>query len=306
MKINIISTLILSVVIITSVSCDGLITEGLDNQDREYIVTKIMYTSNIEGNYELYTINPDGTEQKKFINLPSSVEYHSCWSPDGKYVVFTSDFYSSGTRQLCIAKENGTEMRLLLQIAGGAASPAWSPDGAMIAFLNNNDVYVMNYDGTDVRRLTTDAGTKYGISWSRDSKRVIYDLNSSTSICSINADGSSSGPSVIVSGYNDASPVFSPDGNYIYVQRNDSGWHVFRINSDGTNPVNLTANFTLLSAKAHVAISPDGTGIYFAGEETVTYTCYNVYKWVDANTYIRLTNNFASGAATFYVSFKTK
>jgi TolB protein len=47
--------------------------------------------------------------------------------------------------------------------------PAWSPDGARIAFQSDRDgnweIYVMNVDGTDVQRLTDNDVKDEGPEW---------------------------------------------------------------------------------------------------------------------------------------------
>jgi TolB protein len=46
---------------------------------------------------------------------------------------------------------------------------AWSPDGRRIAFSNdrdgNREIYVMNADGSEVRRLTNSLGVDFAPSW---------------------------------------------------------------------------------------------------------------------------------------------
>ena len=56
--------------------------------------------------------------------------------------------------------------------------PAWSPDGRSIAFASSRDgsgdVYVMDADGTNVRRLTTDFYVSDGLDWSPDGTRIAF------------------------------------------------------------------------------------------------------------------------------------
>jgi Tol biopolymer transport system component len=68
-------------------------------------------------------------------------------------------------------------------------NPRWSPDGTRIAFKSNRahysgnapeqgkadyDLYTMNADGSDVRRLTTDAANEHDPSWAPDGKSIVY------------------------------------------------------------------------------------------------------------------------------------
>ena len=56
--------------------------------------------------------------------------------------------------------------------------PAWSPDGKSIAFASNKDgefnIYTINPDGTDLKRITTQTGNELEPNWSPDSKTIVY------------------------------------------------------------------------------------------------------------------------------------
>ncbi|MFW6116209.1 MAG: TolB family protein, partial [bacterium] len=55
---------------------------------------------------------------------------------------------------------------------------AWSPSGEQIAFSSDRDgnyeIYVMNADGSDQRRLTSSPGTDWGATWSPDGARIAF------------------------------------------------------------------------------------------------------------------------------------
>ena len=58
-------------------------------------------------------------------------------------------------------------------------SPAWSPDGATIAFTRftgtQADIWVMNADGSSAKRLTSGAALDVLPSWSPDAKRIVFE-----------------------------------------------------------------------------------------------------------------------------------
>jgi Tol biopolymer transport system component len=70
------------------------------------------------------------------------------------------------------------------------AFPAWSPDGTQIAFRSergeNSDIYVMNIDGTNLRRLTTHEATDTQPSWSSDGARIVFATNRATDSADVN------------------------------------------------------------------------------------------------------------------------
>jgi Tol biopolymer transport system component len=51
---------------------------------------KIAFTSNRDGNYEIYVMNADGSEPQNLTNNPAQDNY-ATWSPDGKKIAFVSN-----------------------------------------------------------------------------------------------------------------------------------------------------------------------------------------------------------------------
>jgi Tol biopolymer transport system component len=121
----------------------------------------------------------------------------------------------------------------------GLGVAAWSPDGSSIAFNSERDgrreIYVMNADGTNQRRLTMSGGSSP--SWSPDGRSIAFDnffglISESSGIYVMNSDGSN--PRKI---HNLGSwPRWSPDGTRIVFDDQ----HLFLMNSDGTDVVQLT------------------------------------------------------------------
>jgi dipeptidyl aminopeptidase/acylaminoacyl peptidase len=66
------------------------------------------------------------------------------WSPNGEWIVFASKKY--GNLDIFAVKEDGSELVRLTNNSSDDFSPAWSPDGVNIAFVRNNQIFVMNLD----------------------------------------------------------------------------------------------------------------------------------------------------------------
>ena len=67
----------------------------------------------------------------------------------------------------------------------------WSPDGQKVAFDGNGDLYVMNADGSGLRRLTRNPACDRGPAWSPDGRKIAFGGNGHIFV--INVDGSGSG-----------------------------------------------------------------------------------------------------------------
>lgn len=156
--------------------------------------------------------------------------------------------------------------------------PVWSPDGTQILFPSLDEsaakIFVMDWDGGSLRRLTTEKRTNEGSAvWSPDGKQIAFVfvslLSKKAAIYITNADGS--GLRALTRSMNltsDFAPVWSPDGAKILfasdlsadgVSRlNDT--ELFTMNPDGTDRTQLTNDTAEDSAAAY---SPDGQSIVF-------------------------------------------
>jgi Tol biopolymer transport system component len=108
----------------------------------------------------IHMMNADGSGQRLLVdgNWPA-------WSPDGERIAYTT--YSNGER-LAVMNADGSEQRTLgrslvrsLTGTADAYEAAWSPNGKPIAFVssrgpNNEEIYVMNSDGSGRTKLTDD------------------------------------------------------------------------------------------------------------------------------------------------------
>jgi hypothetical protein len=133
------------------------------------------------------------------------------------------------------------------QSAGDDRAPVPSPDGSMILFDStrdgNTELYVMDADGTNHRRLTDDPGEDWGGSWSPDGRRIAFNSTRSgdLEIFVMDADGGNVRQVTFDRGVN-STPTWSPDGERIaYTSRgaNDYG-QIWSIAVDGSDPRDLS------------------------------------------------------------------
>lgn len=145
-----------------------IIQDNVVNIDRNIIGSKIIFTT--DGNRMLYSslddsfhislysynfttstsqlvIKSDTTHQIVRILYPSI-------SPEGTRIVFVKSFNGDGSDEIWTANIDGTNSKQLA-FSGGilSAHPVWSPDGKQIAFISYDHIYVMNDNGSNIKKL---------------------------------------------------------------------------------------------------------------------------------------------------------
>jgi len=91
---------------------------------------KIVYASNASSNLDLWTMNADGTNQKQ-LTEKSRINNHPAVSPDGRYLIFTSD--RAGTPNIWRTDIDGSNARRLTS-GSGEDNPQCSPDGKWVVY----------------------------------------------------------------------------------------------------------------------------------------------------------------------------
>ena len=115
---------------------------------------KIVFSSNRDGNSEIYTMNPDGSEQVNLTKHRAS-DYNPVWSPTGEQILFVSDRH--GTKDLYLMNADGTNVRKVFKKLVGRQYPTWSPDGKQFAYhrFDKLAIYVASRDGKNEKELAS-------------------------------------------------------------------------------------------------------------------------------------------------------
>src|SRR4051794_2724000 len=132
---------------------------------------KIAFTTDRDGDYEIFAMKSDGTNQKR-LTKNTADDTRPAWSPNGKKVAFTTD--RNGNNEIYVMNADGSGQTRLTSNAADDSRPTWSPDGAKIAFASNRgsgdyEIFVMNANGTGTPvDLSQNAASDSRPSWSPD------------------------------------------------------------------------------------------------------------------------------------------
>ena len=143
----------------------------------------------------IYMSDYDGANQTR-LTVNRSTDIAPAWSPDGDLLAYTS--YRSGYPDIIL--QSIRSMRPPSNPARGSVEnqnflSAWSPDGTKLAFMSNRDgnmeIYVVNRDGTNLRRITNNPGADATPTWSPTGTQLAFtsDRTGKPQVYVVNLDG---------------------------------------------------------------------------------------------------------------------
>jgi len=169
---------------------DAETTESVDG-------SRLVFTSNRNGDLDLYTMRPDGTDVRRVTDR-LGYDGGAFFSPDGKQLVFRS--------YLPKTAEEEAEYRQML--ANDLVLP------------RHTDLFISNADGSNIRQLTDNGALDFAPYFTPDGKQIIFSSNLKNpnsfnfDLFLINTDGSGLEQITFDQGF-DSFPMFSPDGKYL-------------------------------------------------------------------------------------------
>jgi TolB protein len=190
----------------------------------------------------LYSASADGTNERQLDRLRGDKQTPN-WSPDGERVAFrwVPHDYDQATPLLVLAATGSIEMNLTERTGLSGWSPSWSPDGTKLVTAarrkseTSEGLYVMNADGTNVRRVTPRGREAQYASWSPAGDRIAFTYvgGGGFDLYTIQPDGSDVRRLTRdgAAGENNWA-MWSPDGSKIAWGRGDSVWVM---NADGSD-----------------------------------------------------------------------
>lgn len=279
-----------------------VVAPGLEAQGRAGDRETVAYSSLAPGNWDIYRFDHPGATPQRLTSDPG-LDYNPAVSPDGRWMVFTSERTGNPDLYALDLTQPGAPVRLTLgdamedaadfspdgrtlvfvssrtgdpdvytmpfmpgdsaaedaainltRHAAGDYNPAFSPDGTRILFSSSrnaddvvsgpsaaagydaSELYVMEVDGTDVRRLTRHEGWDGAPAWSSEGQAVLFysEREGESRIFEMPLDGSA--PRALSPADQGAlSPVAGPGGRVAFTLRRGERWSVVSVASGGAD-----------------------------------------------------------------------
>lgn len=141
----------------------------------------IVYNSNIGGDLDLLQIDLQRGETIRLLSMNGG-QFAPVWSSDGSQIAFYSRSAGDGGEIWVLDMTSGETAQLTEEeptaILGGETWFDWSPDGSQIAFVSdrdgNNEIYVMDADGSEQVRWTNNQSGEFAPHWSPDGRQIAF------------------------------------------------------------------------------------------------------------------------------------
>lgn len=208
------------------------------------VATLLPHTVKVGKMINSYDVSPDGKRaifeaRGDLFNVPGEHGYilnitqssgafdrNPVWSPDGTKIAYWSD--KSGENEIYVSSPTSNESAQQLSSfkSGFGYLLFWSPDSKKLAFINEKqEIQIIDVASKEIKiidktnRRSHSALMSFSLNWSKDSKWIAYSKildNMHSALFAYNTEKNQV-IQLTAGFYNDYSPVFDPDGKYMFL-----------------------------------------------------------------------------------------
>ncbi|MBA2736456.1 MAG: PD40 domain-containing protein [Pyrinomonadaceae bacterium] len=237
--------------------------------------SKMFYVSDRSGAQNVWSQSRGG-QPKQLTNFTDGRVLWANLSNDGREIVFERNF-----RIWKMSSDGGAKAgEIPITLRGTAANPltervnlstqirelALSPDGKKVAVVSRGEVFAASAkDGGEAVRITRSVAPESFVSWSPDSRKLVYSSERDGAMAIYQYDfASESETQITKSASSDALPIYSPDGKYIAFVRNARAMFVYDVEKKQERELcKIYADAPPLLSDESVVWSPDSRWIGF-------------------------------------------
>lgn len=216
--------------------------------------SKLVFASDRDGDFDVYLWSGGNEVQQLTFNYADDI--HPAWSPDGEQIIFSSNLGGSYF-QVYTIKTDGSELKRIGNVVGNNAMyPRFSPDGSQVSFMRasiiipacdwNWDVWVMDSDGSNQVKVTTQLFGDLYPNWSPNGNEIIYAKCGLLLTSDVYARSIFTGEDRQLTSYllsNEWGGVFSQDGQTIAFNSDESGdVDIYLMSLNDSIPLPLTTD----------------------------------------------------------------
>lgn len=219
-----------------------------------------------EKSYKLQLADADGQNPQAMLTSPRPILSPS-WAPDGIRIAYVS-FENRNRSAIYVQDRQQGSRKKVISKEGINGAPSWSPDGKRLAvtlsYEGNPDIYVLNVDNGQTRRITTSPAIDTEAVWADDDTLIFTsDRSGGPQLYEVSSSGGRANRITFEGNYNASATVSSDGKNIAFVHGSDVGYQIGALDRESGLFLTLTDG----ALDESPSFAPNGQMVIYATEK---------------------------------------